>query len=216
VVLRGSFGSTPGQQKAHKQPTPRSSTEADLFTVITSEEALERPGSVGRATLGTPHIFDDDGNELRPGEAGTIWSEGGLGFAYLNDPQKTAAARNERGWTTIGDIGYLDKDGYLYLTDRKADMVISGGVNIYLAPRPARLTKRRSAVETALTVRVDPVWAAMSDRRPPRTRSSGGATASVRCSIRVRATAQAAREHDECFAVPWDEGPGCRRAGRPN
>jgi fatty-acyl-CoA synthase len=108
-----------------------SSTEADLFTVIGPEEALERPGSVGRAILGTPHILGEDGHELPAGEPGTIWSEGGLPFAYLNDPDKTAAARNDRGWTTIGDIGYLDADGYLYLTDRKADMVISGGVNIY-------------------------------------------------------------------------------------
>jgi long-chain acyl-CoA synthetase len=108
-----------------------SSTEAPLFTVITSEEALERPGSVGRAILGEPHILDDDGNELPPGEAGTIWSAGGIEFAYHNDPEKTAAARNDRGWATVGDIGRLDEEGYLYLTDRKADMVISGGVNVY-------------------------------------------------------------------------------------
>jgi long-chain acyl-CoA synthetase len=108
-----------------------SATEANLFTVITSEEALERPGSVGRAILGTPHILDEDGAELPPGETGTVWAEGGLDFEYLNDPEKTAAARNERGWTTLGDVGHLDEDGYLYLTDRKANMIISGGVNVY-------------------------------------------------------------------------------------
>jgi long-chain acyl-CoA synthetase len=108
-----------------------SSTEGDLFTVISSEEAQRKPGSVGRPVLGSPHILDDDGNELPPGEAGTIWSEGGLAFEYLNDAEKTAGARNDRGWTTIGDIGYLDDDGYLHLTDRKADMIIAGGVNIY-------------------------------------------------------------------------------------
>jgi fatty-acyl-CoA synthase len=108
-----------------------SATEANLFTVITSEEALEHPASVGRAILGTPHILDDLGRELAPGEIGTVWSEGGLDFAYLNDPQKTSAARNEHGWTTLGDIGYVDEDGYLYLTDRKANMIISGGVNVY-------------------------------------------------------------------------------------
>ena len=108
-----------------------SSTEGSLFTAITSEQALERPGSVGLPLLGTPHICDDDGAELPPGEPGTIWSEEGLEFTYLNDPEKTAGARNDRGWTSIGDIGYLDSDGYLYLTDRKADMVISGGVNVY-------------------------------------------------------------------------------------
>jgi long-chain acyl-CoA synthetase len=108
-----------------------SATEANLFTVITSEEALERPGSVGRAILGTPHILDEDGSELPPGEIGTVWSEGGLDFAYLNDPEKTASTRNEQGWTTLGDVGYLDEDGYLYLTDRKANMIIAGGVNVY-------------------------------------------------------------------------------------
>ena len=60
-----------------------------------------------------------------------MWSEGGGAFEYHNDPEKTAASRNEHGWTTVGDIGYLDEEGYLYLTDRKADMIISGGVNIY-------------------------------------------------------------------------------------
>ena len=71
------------------------------------------------------------GNELPHGQAGTIWSEGGLSFEYHNAPEKTAESRNERGWTTVGDVGYLDADAYLYLTDRKADMIISGGVNVY-------------------------------------------------------------------------------------
>ena len=69
--------------------------------------------------------------ELPSGKPGVVWSEGGGPFEYHNDPEKTAASRNERGWTTVGDIGYLDEEGYLYLTDRKADMIISGGVNIY-------------------------------------------------------------------------------------
>jgi long-chain acyl-CoA synthetase len=108
-----------------------SSTENSLFTAITPEKALERRGSVGRAVLGVPHILDDHGAELPPGEPGTIWSEGGMDFAYHRDPEKTAKARNDRGWTTVGDIGYLDEDGYLYLTDRTADVIISGGVNVY-------------------------------------------------------------------------------------
>jgi long-chain acyl-CoA synthetase len=108
-----------------------SSTEAYLFTAIGSEEALARPGSVGRPLLGTPHILDDAGRELPPGEPGTIWSEGGLDFVYRNDPEKTAGARDRHGWTTVGDIGFIDGDGYLYLTDRKADMIIAGGVNVY-------------------------------------------------------------------------------------
>jgi long-chain acyl-CoA synthetase len=108
-----------------------SATEVYLLTAIDSGDWLAHRGSVGQALLGTPHILDDDGNELPVGEPGTVWSEGGAEFEYHNDPAKTAAARNDRGWTTVGDIGYLDADGYLYLTDRKADMIISGGVNVY-------------------------------------------------------------------------------------
>ncbi|MFF0699989.1 AMP-binding protein [Streptomyces tendae] len=108
-----------------------SATENYLFTAIDSEEWLAHPGSVGRALVGRPHVLDETGTELPVGEVGTIWSEGGLPFEYLNDPAKTAASRNDRGWTTVGDLGRLDADGYLYLADRRADLVISGGVNIY-------------------------------------------------------------------------------------
>ncbi len=108
-----------------------SSTEGVGATFITAEEWLEHPGSVGRSMIGEPHILDDDGNELPIGEVGTIWFDGGLSFEYHNDPEKTAALYNERGWRTVGDMGRLDDDGYLYLTDRKAFMIISGGVNIY-------------------------------------------------------------------------------------
>ncbi len=108
-----------------------SSTEVHLLTAVDSEEWLSHRGSVGRALIGTPHILDDDGNELDPGEPGTVWSEGGPAFEYHNDPAKTAQSRNALGYRTVGDIGYLDEEGYLYLTDRKADMIISGGVNVY-------------------------------------------------------------------------------------
>jgi long-chain acyl-CoA synthetase len=108
-----------------------SSTEVHLFTAIDSVEWLAHRGSVGRAMLGIPHILDDDGVELGVGEAGTVWAQDGPQFEYHNAPEKTAESRNERGWTTVGDIGYLDAEGYLYLTDRKADMIISGGVNVY-------------------------------------------------------------------------------------
>jgi acyl-CoA synthetase (AMP-forming)/AMP-acid ligase II len=81
--------------------------------------------------LGVAHILDDEGNELPVGEIGTVWFSGGYDFDYHNDPQKTAAAKDPRGYSTVGDVGYLDADGYLYLTDRKAFMIISGGVNIY-------------------------------------------------------------------------------------
>lgn len=108
-----------------------SSTENALFTAIDSPEWLEHQGSVGRSLLGTVHILDEEGRELPPGETGVIWSENGLSFEYLNDAEKTAASRNDRGWTTVGDLGYLDDGGYLYLSDRRVDLILSGGVNIY-------------------------------------------------------------------------------------
>lgn len=106
-------------------------TEANGFTSIGPEEWLERPGSVGRPMWGVTKICDEQGNELPPGEIGTIYFADGAPFEYHNDPEKTEASRNKHGWTTIGDVGRVDDDGYLYLTDRKSYMIISGGVNIY-------------------------------------------------------------------------------------
>ncbi|MWA00918.1 AMP-binding protein [Actinomadura sp. LD22] len=108
-----------------------SATEGIGATAITSEEWLRKPGSVGRPLMGTPHVLDDDGEELPPGEVGVVWFEGGTPFEYRGDPGKTAAATDRRGWRTVGDMGRLDEDGYLYLTDRATNMIISGGVNIY-------------------------------------------------------------------------------------
>jgi acyl-CoA synthetase (AMP-forming)/AMP-acid ligase II len=105
-------------------------TEDIGSTYITPEEWLVHPGSVGRP-LGECHILDEDGEERPPGESGVVWFGGGRPFEYHNDPEKTASVTNDRGWRTLGDIGYLDDDGYLYLTDRRAHMIISGGVNIY-------------------------------------------------------------------------------------
>ncbi|MBI3214871.1 MAG: acyl-CoA synthetase [Mycobacterium sp.] len=107
------------------------SSEAIGSTLISAEEWLAHPGSVGKPMLGVLHILDEDGNELPPGQAGEIYFEGGLDFEYLNDAEKTAASRDTHGWKTVGDIGYLDEEGYLYLTDRRHHMIISGGVNIY-------------------------------------------------------------------------------------
>ncbi len=106
-------------------------TEGNGFCAISPEEWLEHPGSVGKALLGTLHIVGEDGEEMPTGEPGTIYFEGGPEFSYHNSPDKTEESRNEDGWTTLGDVGYVDEDGYLYLTDRKAFMIISGGVNIY-------------------------------------------------------------------------------------
>jgi long-chain acyl-CoA synthetase len=106
-------------------------TEGNGFVCCNSDEWLAHRGTVGKALVATIHITDEDGNELPPGESGTIWFAGGAEFEYHNDPEKTKASRNEQGWSTLGDVGYLDEDGYLYLTDRKAYMIISGGVNVY-------------------------------------------------------------------------------------
>ena len=109
-------------------------TESNGVTRIDSNEWLQRPGSVGRARTGILHICDDDGRELPPGETGLIYFErDSMPFAYHKDPAKTAAARHpiHPNWSTLGDIGHADADRYLYLTDRKAFMIISGGVNIY-------------------------------------------------------------------------------------
>ncbi|WP_088625421.1 acyl-CoA synthetase [Oceanicola sp. 22II-s10i] len=98
---------------------------------LTSAEWLEKPGSVGKAHIGVLHICDEDFNEVPTGEIGTIFFESPATFEYHNDPEKTAGARHPKGWTTLGDVGYVDEDGYLFLTDRKTFMIISGGVNIY-------------------------------------------------------------------------------------
>lgn len=107
------------------------SSEAIGSTLIFAEDWLTHPGSVGKPMAGGLHILDEDGNELPPGQAGEIYFEGGMDFEYLNDAEKTAKSRDSHGWKTVGDIGYLDEEGYLYLTDRRHHMIISGGVNIY-------------------------------------------------------------------------------------
>ena len=106
-------------------------TEGNGLTMCNSAEWLAHRGTVGRAVLGTVKICDEAGNELPQGEAGTIYFADGRPFEYHNDPAKTAETKNARGWTTLGDVGYVDADGFLHLTDRKAFMIISGGVNIY-------------------------------------------------------------------------------------
>jgi long-chain acyl-CoA synthetase len=109
-------------------------TEANGVTFIDSAQWAERPGSVGRAGLGTIRVCDDEGTELGPGEIGTVYFERDeRPFEYHNDPGKTLSAQHpaHESWTTTGDLGYLDSDGFLFLTDRKAFMIISGGVNIY-------------------------------------------------------------------------------------
>ena len=108
-----------------------SSSEGAGGTFITAAEWLQHPGSVGRPILGVPHILDDDGHEQPPRVPGQVWFEGTIEFDYLGDPAKTAETTSPQGWRTVGDMGWLDEDGFLYLTDRRAFTIIRGGVNIY-------------------------------------------------------------------------------------
>ena len=108
-----------------------SGTEAVGRTSISSREWLERPGSVGRPELGRLHVVGDDGRELGPGETGLVCFSGVPRFEYHGDPERTRAAYDAQGRASIGDVGHVDADGYLYLTDRASHMIISGGVNVY-------------------------------------------------------------------------------------
>jgi long-chain acyl-CoA synthetase len=108
-----------------------SCTEGIGVTFITPHEWLERPGSVGRPLVGDARIRDDSGNELGAGEVGTVWFSGGYAFRYHNDEPNNASSHRPHGGTTVGDVGYMDADGYLYLTDRKQFVIVSGGVNVY-------------------------------------------------------------------------------------
>jgi len=106
-------------------------TEGNGMTLCDAHEWLAHEGTVGRAVVGELRICDEDGREMAVGEPGTVYFAGGRPFEYHNDPEKTSGSRNARGWTTLGDVGYVDADGFLHLTDRKAHMIISGGVNVY-------------------------------------------------------------------------------------
>ena len=110
-------------------------TEGNGSTFITSQEWLNKKGSVGKALSGILHICDENGDEVPRGTEGQVFFEPSdpnlPAFEYHNDPVKTAESRNKHGWSSLGDVGYMDEDGYLFLTDRKSFMIISGGVNIY-------------------------------------------------------------------------------------
>ena len=101
------------------------------MTLIKAEDWLTHPGSVGKAIHGTLHVCDAEGEEVPAGQDGLLYFENDLIPTYHNDPEKTREAMHPKGWMTLGDIGHLDADGFLYLTDRKSHMIISGGVNIY-------------------------------------------------------------------------------------
>ncbi|ESZ89053.1 MAG: acyl-CoA synthetase [Blastomonas sp. CACIA14H2] len=108
-----------------------SGSEGNGGTFISPQEWLTHKGSVGRPRITRLHICDENGNELPPRTEGTVYFSGGPAFEYHNDAAKTQESRHPNGWSTLGDVGWVDEEGYLYLTDRKSFMIISGGVNIY-------------------------------------------------------------------------------------
>ncbi len=120
-------------------------------TVADSATWLRKPGTVGLPVNGVRlHILDDDGRELPPGQVGRIFFEGGPRFAYHNAPEKTAASYSAEGWATLGDLGWLDEEGYLFLSDRRADLILSGGVNLYPAEIEAVLAQHPDVAEVAV------------------------------------------------------------------
>jgi fatty-acyl-CoA synthase len=130
-----------------------SSTEGAGATFINSEQWLAHPGSVGQAAVGILHICDDEGTELPVGQVGTVYFEQEqMPFSYYNDPEKTKAAQHPQhpNWTTMGDVGYVDEEAYLYLTDRKSFMIISGGVNIYPQEVEDALTLHPAVLDVAV------------------------------------------------------------------
>ncbi|HEX6167494.1 MAG TPA: AMP-binding protein [Acidimicrobiales bacterium] len=127
-------------------------TEGNGFVYCDSAQWLEHKGTVGHPLVGEVHIVGEDGAELPAGESGTIYFGGGADFSYHNDPDKTAESRDPkgRGWTTLGDVGYVDEAGFLYLTDRKAYMIITGGVNVYPQEAENLLAMHPKVVDVAV------------------------------------------------------------------
>ncbi|TMR21069.1 acyl-CoA synthetase [Nonomuraea turkmeniaca] len=134
------------------------STEAAVATMVSSQEWLARPGTVGRALDGMAFtIVGEDGAEVPAGEPGLVYIGGINRFEYHGDPDKTAATMRGRDYTP-GDIGYVDADGYLFLLDRRTDLIISGGVNIYPAEVEAALLEHPSVADVAVIGVPDPEW----------------------------------------------------------
>ncbi|GAB2806876.1 acyl-CoA synthetase [Comamonas piscis] len=119
-------------------------------TLIDSAQWRARPGSVGRAISGQLHIVGDEGQELGVGEVGRVYFSGGGAFQYLNDERKTREAIDARGWATYGDIGHVDAEGFLFLSDRRADLILSGGVNLYPQEIENALAQHAAVEEVAV------------------------------------------------------------------
>jgi long-chain acyl-CoA synthetase len=130
-------------------------------TSISPQEWLAHPGSVGRADAdgATMKILDDDGNQLGPDEAGTLWirNPGGLLSEYLNEPEKTAASHRD-GFYTAGDQARIDPDGWVYIADRRVDLILSGGVNIYPAEVERAVGSHPDVAEVCVVGVPDPEW----------------------------------------------------------
>ncbi|WP_394730385.1 acyl-CoA synthetase [Altererythrobacter sp. GH1-8] len=126
------------------------------MTLIHAADWLTHPGSVGRAIYGKLHICGPDGEEVSAGKDGLIYFENDHMPTYHNDPDKTAEAMHPKGWMTIGDIGHVDEDGFLYLTDRKSHMIISGGVNIYPQEVENLLVSHEKVMDAAVIGAPDP------------------------------------------------------------
>ncbi|MGK2240645.1 MAG: long-chain acyl-CoA synthetase, partial [Rhodococcus sp. (in: high G+C Gram-positive bacteria)] len=130
-----------------------SSTELNGMTIVHSDEWLRKPGTVGRAALGVLHVCGENGEDLPSGEVGTLYFERDeLPFNYHNAPEKTKEAQHPAHptWTTTGDVGFMDEEGYLFLTDRKSFMIISGGVNIYPQEIENVLIEHSSVLDAAV------------------------------------------------------------------
>ncbi len=120
------------------------------MVLISPDEWLEHPGSVGKPAPGTISVLDDDGRPVAPGVRGAVWFEHAPQFSYHKSPEKTAGVFDASGRATLGDIGYLDDDGYLYLDGRRVDLIISGGVNIYPAEIEDRLAEHPAVFDVAV------------------------------------------------------------------
>ena len=126
------------------------------MTMVLSPQWLEYPGTVGKAIFGTLHICGSDGEELPAGKDGLIFYENDILPQYHNDPEKTKDAMHPKGWMTLGDIGHVNEEGYLFLTDRKSHMIISGGVNVYPQEIENLLVTHDKVMDTAVIGAPDP------------------------------------------------------------
>lgn len=133
-------------------------SEGNGMTSITAKEWLKHPGSVGKPSWGEVHVCDAQGDALPAGEEGIVYFKGGNTFAYLGDPEKTASAHNPKDPTmsTLGDIGYMNVEGYLFLTDRLSHTIISGGVNVYPQEIENRLVEHEAVADAAVIGVPDP------------------------------------------------------------